>query len=196
MTNADRSGTNLNRVSGVASALHDHWRLFLVEGFVLIVLGSAAIVVPPIASFAVAIFLGWLFLVGGIVGLVVSITGRQAPGFWWALVSAVVTIVAGGVLVAWPIGGVISLTFVLTVYLIADGMLTILFAFDHRRQLSQRWYWLLVNGILDLLLAGIIVWALPGSAIWALGLIVGIDLVFGGYSLVTMALAARAPKSA
>ncbi|MGB8362923.1 MAG: HdeD family acid-resistance protein [Rhizomicrobium sp.] len=196
MMNADRSGTGLNRVAGVASALRDHWRLFLVEGIVLIVLGSAAIVVPPIASFAVAIFLGWLFLVGGIVGLVVTIAGRKAPGFWWALISAVVTTVAGGVLVWWPIGGVISLTFVLTVYLIADGMLTILFAFDHRRQLSQRWYWLLVNGILDLLLAGIIVWALPGSAIWALGLIVGVDLVFGGYSLVTMALAARAPKSA
>ncbi len=190
MANAEQSET-----SGVGQALRAHWRLFLIEGIVLIVLGSAAIIVPPLASLAVAIFLGWVFLVGGGVGLAMTIAGRKAPGFWWGLISAIVTIIAGGVLVGWPVRGAISLTFVLTAFLVADGVLTILFAVEHRRQLSQRWGFLLVNGIIDLLLAGIIVWALPASALWALGLIVGIDLVFGGYSLVAMALAARTPQS-
>ncbi|MDE2185003.1 MAG: DUF308 domain-containing protein, partial [Alphaproteobacteria bacterium] len=112
-------------------------------------------------------------------------------GFWWSLFSALVAIAAGAALVGWPGGGVISLTFVLTAFLIADGILTMLFAVEHRRGLSQRWGFLFLNGVLDLVLAGLIIWALPGSAIWALGLIVGIDLIFGGWSLVAMAMAVR-----
>jgi uncharacterized membrane protein HdeD (DUF308 family) len=183
-------------MAAMKSALHDHWKLFLIEGIILIVLGSAAIVVPGLASIAVAIFLGWLFLIGGIVGLVATLAGRGAPGFWWSLISALVSIAAGVALIGWPIGGTISLTLVLTAFLTIDGVVTILFAVEHRRQLSQRWIWLLVNGILDLVLAAIIFIALPVSAVWALGLIVGIDLVFGGWSLVAMALAARSSATA
>lgn len=175
--------------------LHEHWRLFLIEGIILVVLGTAAILVPALASLVVAIFLGWVFLVGGFVGLVATLAGRRAPGFWWALVSAVLTIIAGGFLAFWPVGGTISLTLVLTAFLIADGILMILFGLDHRRALSQQWGYFLANGILDLVLAGIIVWALPESAFWALGLIVGIDLIFGGYSLVAMAITARRYKA-
>ncbi len=175
------------------SALHDHWMLFLGEGIVLLILGSAAIIVPAAASLAMAIVLGWIFLAGGIVGLVTTLVGHRAPGFWWSLLSALVAIAAGAALVGWPVGGVISLTFVLTAFLIADGILTMLFAIEHRRGLSQHWGFLFLNGILDLVLAGLIIWALPGSAIWALGLIVGIDLIFGGWSLVAMAMAARKP---
>ena len=178
----------------VQSALHEHWRLFLIEGIVLLVLGSAAILVPEVATIAVAICLGWLFLLGGTVALALTFVGRHAPGFPWALISAVITIVTGAAFFGWPIGGAISLTFILTAYLIADGIVTMLFAFEHRRQLSQRWHWLLLNGATDLLLAAIIVWALPSSAVWAVGLIVGIDLVFGGWSLIAMAMAARAPR--
>jgi uncharacterized membrane protein HdeD (DUF308 family) len=187
MTNAaDGMGRSIGGMT-----LHDHWRLFLIEGIVLIVLGSAAILVPPLASLVVSIFLGWVFLVGGIVGLIATFAGRSAPGFWWSLISALVTIAAGSFLVFWPLSGAVSLTFVLTAFLVADGVLTILFGIDHRRALSQRWIYLVANGVIDLVLAAIIVLALPGSAIWALGLIVGIDLIFGGYSLVAMALTAR-----
>ncbi|HEY0106429.1 MAG TPA: DUF308 domain-containing protein [Rhizomicrobium sp.] len=176
---------------GIGKALHGLWNVFLIEGIILIVLGSAAILVPAVASLTVAIVLGWIFLLGGIVGLVAALVGRSGPGFRWAVISALVSIAAGFLLVGWPVGGAISLTFVLAAYLVADGVVTILFALEHRRQLSQRWGWLVVNGVLDLLLAAIIVLALPGSAVWALGLLIGIDLVFAGWSLVAMALAAR-----
>ncbi len=175
----------------VRTALHAHWKLFLIEGIVLLVLGTAAILVPPIASIAVAILLGWLFLVGGIVGLLSAVFGRHAPGFVWSLISAVLAIVAGAALIFWPAGGAQALTLVLTAFLIADGILTIFFALEHRRQLSQRWGWLMVNGVVDLVLAGLIIWMFPGSALWILGLIVGIDFIFGGWSLIAMALAAR-----
>jgi uncharacterized membrane protein HdeD (DUF308 family) len=105
-------------------------------------------------------------------------------------------IVVGIVLIGWPVSGVISLTLVLIAFFIIEGILSILFALEHKRALSGRWGWLVVNGVIDLFLAGVIVAGLPGTAAWALGLIVGIDLVFGGMALITMALHARGSAAA
>jgi uncharacterized membrane protein HdeD (DUF308 family) len=80
---------------------------------------------------------------------------------------------------------------VLIAYFIVDGVLSIILAITHRRALSGRWEWMLINGIIDLVLAAVIISGLPGSVVWALGLLVGIDLVFGGASLIAMAMAAR-----
>jgi uncharacterized membrane protein HdeD (DUF308 family) len=66
-----------------------------------------------------------------------------------------------------------------------------MYALEHRRELSQRWSWLLVAGLMDILIAGLIITDLPGSALWAVGLLVGINLLFGGATLIGMALAAR-----
>jgi uncharacterized membrane protein HdeD (DUF308 family) len=66
-----------------------------------------------------------------------------------------------------------------------------MYALEHRRELSERWSWLLIAGIMDLLIAAVIITGLPGSALWAVGLLVGINLLFGGASLIGMALAAR-----
>ena len=73
----------------MTQALHDHWVLFLVEGIVLVILGALALLVPPLATLAFTVFLGWLFVVGGIFGLIRTFGARNAPGFWWALFSAV-----------------------------------------------------------------------------------------------------------
>lgn len=165
--------------------------VILIEGIILLVLGLAAILLPQIASFTIAIVLGWLFLVGGGISFVTTIMTRNAPGFWWSFISAIVTIAAGLLLIGWPVSGVLSLTFILTAFLIADGLLMILFGIEHRRLMSQRWTWFVVNGVIDLVLAAIIIAGLPGTALWVLGLIVGIDFVFGGASLVAVAMAAR-----
>jgi Short repeat of unknown function (DUF308) len=91
----------------VATSLHEHWVLFLVEGIILIILGLAAVVIPPIATLAVEILYGWLFLISGIVGLITTFRMRQAPGFWWSLVSAILGIGVGIVLLLWPLSGVL-----------------------------------------------------------------------------------------
>jgi uncharacterized membrane protein HdeD (DUF308 family) len=89
------------RVPGtVEGSVHDHWILFLVEGAALIFLGLLAIVVPSIASLNVTVVLGWLFLVSGTLGLATTYWARQAPGFWWSLVSALLAISVGVVLIA------------------------------------------------------------------------------------------------
>jgi uncharacterized membrane protein HdeD (DUF308 family) len=176
------------------STVHDHWLLFLIEGIALIALGFLAVAVLPLASLTVAIFIGWLFLTGGVVGFVVTVLGRRMPGFWWSLLSAVIAIIAGGVLIWWPMRGVLSLTLVLSAFFIVDGIMSIMCAIEHRRHYSSTWGWILASGIVDLMLAGLIISGFPGTAAWAIGLIVGIDLMFGGSSLVVVALRARMSK--
>ena len=175
----------------VATALHEHWVLFLVEGVVLVVLGATAIVIPPLATLAVTIILGWLFLVSGVMGLVTTFGMRQAPGFWWSLLSAALGVVVGMLLLAQPISGAFSLTIVLVAFFIIEGAASIMFALDHRRELSGNWGWMLVSGIVDLVLATLVFAGLPSTAAWAIGLLVGINMVFGGSALIAMALHAR-----
>src|SRR6202790_3688 len=112
----------------VATSLHEHWVLFLVEGVVLVVLGLVAIVLPPIATLAVEILFGWLFLISGIMGLITTFWMRQAPGFWWALLSAVLGIAAGIVLLARPASGVLTLTLILIVFFTIEGVASIMYA--------------------------------------------------------------------
>ncbi len=180
----------------VASAIHEHWVMFLIEGIILVLLGIAAIVLPPIATIAFTIIIGWIFLVSGILGLITTFWARQAPGFWWALISAIIAIAAGIVLLLWPISGAVSLTLVLIAFFVVEGIASILYAIEHRNQLTGRWGWMLFSGIIDLILAAIIFSGLPGTAAWALGLLVGINMVFGGVALIGMALAARHPAAA
>jgi uncharacterized membrane protein HdeD (DUF308 family) len=177
----------------VAGVLHEHWILFLIEGVVLIVLGATAIALPPLATIAATIIIGWLFLVSGVMGLLTTFWMRRAPGFWWSLLSAVLGIAVGLLLLASPLRGAVSLTIVLVAFFIIEGVASIMFALDHRRELSGRWGWMLASGVVDLILSALIFAGLPSTAAWAIGLLVGINLVFGGVALVGMALHARNP---
>jgi len=185
---------DLQRVA--AATLHEHWVLFLVEGVVLLVLGATAVVLPAIATLAVTILIGWLFLVSGIIGLVTTFWMRNAPGFWWALLSAVLGIVVGIMLLASPLTGAFSLTLVLVAFFVIEGVASIMFALDHRKEMSGQWGWMLASGIIDLALAIMIFAGLPSTAAWAVGLLVGINMIFGGSALIAMALHARTATSA
>ena len=177
--------------SAVVQSIRAHWVLFLVEGVVLVVLGLLAIAIPPIASLAVAILVGWLILISGIIGLVTTFMMRHAPGFWWSLASAVLAILVGVILLGWPLTSVFSLTLVLIVFFLLEGIASIMFALEHRNQLSGRWGWMLASGIVDLILAALILIGLPGTAAWAIGLLVGINMLFGGSAMIAMALHAH-----
>jgi uncharacterized membrane protein HdeD (DUF308 family) len=178
-------------VTALNKSLHQHWRTYLIEGIILLLLGVAAIVVPLFAGLGITIILGWLFLTGGVVGLIATFGARQAPGFWWSLLSALVALLAGLSLLWNPLMGLVTLTYILIAYFVVDGVLSIVHAIEHRREASSRWQWMVFSGVIDLLLAALIISGLPGAFTWALGLMVGIDLIFAGWSLVTMALAAR-----
>jgi len=173
------------------AAVKAHWKAFLFEGIVLALLGLAAMIVPPLASLAVTIFLGWMFLISGIGGLIVTYWARNMPGFWWSLISAALAVLAGMLLLARPMQAVLTLTIVVGAYFLAEGVASIMYALEHRRELSSRWSWLLIGGLMDIVIAFFIIAGLPGSAEWAIGVLVGVNLMFGGATLIGVALAAR-----
>jgi uncharacterized membrane protein HdeD (DUF308 family) len=177
--------------SRLAGALRAHWALFLTEGILLVILGILAVLAPVIASLAATVFFGWILLLSGIMGLVTTFRARHAPGFWWSLLSALVGIVAGGLLLVWPMQGTFSLTVVLIAFLLVEGVVSIMYALEHRTGLSGRWGWMLASGIVDVVLGALLLLGLPSTALWALGLILGLNLLFGGWALILMALHAR-----
>jgi uncharacterized membrane protein HdeD (DUF308 family) len=175
----------------MSQTLQRHWVLYLIEGIVLVVLGAIAIILPPLGTLAATILFGWLFLVSGVVGLITSFWMRRAPGFWWSLISAVLGIVVGFWLLAMPVSGAISLTLLLIAFFFVEGVTSIMFALDHKRELSGQWGWMLTSGVVDLVLGVLILAGLPSTAAWAIGVLVGINMVFGGVALTMMALHAR-----
>lgn len=179
----------------LGEAMRAHWGLFLAEGIILVILGILAFLIPPLATLGFTIFVGWAFLISGVAGLVTTFMARQAPGFWWSLLSAAIAIGAGLVLLLRPVSGAVSLTLVLIAFFIVEGIASILYAMEHRQQLSGRWGWMLVSGIIDLILAGMVFAGLPGTAAWALGLLLGINMIFGGAALIGMALYAHSGKA-
>lgn len=181
--------------SAMSQTVKAHWKAFLFEGILLAVLGVAALILPPLASLAIAIFLGWMFLVSGIGGLIVTYWARSTPGFWWSLVSAALAVLAGMLLLARPMQAVLTLTIVLGAYFLAEGVTTIMYALEHRREPSSRWTWLLISGLVDIAISFLVITGLPSSAEWAIGILVGINLLFGGATLIGMALAARNSNS-
>jgi uncharacterized membrane protein HdeD (DUF308 family) len=192
----------------VTRSVHDYWMLFLFEGVALVALGLLAIVIPSIASSAETLFLGWLFLVSGVIGLVTTFWARHIPGFWWSLVSALLGILVGAVIIAhrskdlygglmgWPLETVGPLRMVLVLFFLIEGGASIMFAFEHRRQFSGRWAWMLASGVLDIGLASIIIFDLPGTSAWTMGLLIGINMIVGGASLIAMGLHARSGSPA
>lgn len=182
---------NVNPLEAFTSSLREHWKLFLVEGIVLLLLGLLAVALPMLATIGFTIVLGWLFLFSGLIGLATTFMMRGAPGFWWALISALIGIGAGAILLISPVSGAVSLTLVLIAFFIVEGVATIMYAVAHRGQLSDRWGWMMFSGVIDLVLAVMILMGLPSSATWAIGLLVGINMIFGGGAMIAMALAAK-----
>jgi uncharacterized membrane protein HdeD (DUF308 family) len=175
---------------------------------VLVALGLLAIIIPSIASSAAILFIGWLFIASGVIGIVTTFWARHIPGFWWSLVSALLGILVGAVLIAhrsndlygglmgWPLETIGPLRMVLVLFFLIEGGASIMFAFEHRRQFSGRWAWMLASGVLDIGLASIIIFDLPGTSAWTMGLLIGINLIVGGASLIAMGLHARSESPA
>jgi uncharacterized membrane protein HdeD (DUF308 family) len=174
----------------VAAAVRAHWRLFVAQGVLMIVLGALAIALPNLSTLAIELLIGWLFVVGGALRAAAAWRARRFPGFGWSLATAVLALLLGIVLLAGPAQGVLTLTIVLVAFFVLEGIVAILLALEFRRHL-RHWAWTLLSGLVDLVLAYLIWQGWPATATWAIGLLVGINMLFMGWSLVMTAIAAR-----
>jgi len=175
----------------IGDTLRAHWRLYVFQGVLMIVLGVLAVAAPAFATLTVDIYVGWLFLISGVFGLIAMFSARNVPGFLWTLITALLSIVVGGVLLWKPIEGALSLTIVLTAFFIVEGVFQAAAALIYRDAIPSTWGWLLASGLADLALAAIIVAGWPGTAAWVLGLLVGVNLLTTGWAVVMVALGAR-----
>jgi uncharacterized membrane protein HdeD (DUF308 family) len=180
--------------AGVAQAIHAHWKLFLAQGIIMIVFGFIAISVPLVSTLAAEILVGWLLIAGGLVRIVSLPRSKATPGFWWSLLAGVAVSVLGVLLIAQPLQGVLTLTMMLIALFILEGVVALFMAFELRKHM-QNWGWTLFKGVIDLWLAFLIWSGWPGSATWAIGLLVGVNMLFFGISLAMTAFAARSLKS-
>jgi uncharacterized membrane protein HdeD (DUF308 family) len=171
-------------------AIHDHWVLFLIQGIILAALGLLAIGAPFLATVVVVKLAGWLFLIGGVVGLASLFTGRRVPGSFWSFLSAIVSILVGIYILYQPLAGMLSLTLVLAAFFFAQGITQIFASLSHRRVLKS-WGWVLLSGIVDLILGGMIISGWPETSTWVLGILVGINLFMFGIALIMTAFASR-----
>lgn len=170
----------------------EKWGWFLALGIVLILVGIAAICFPFVSTVAAKIFLGWLFLIGGVMMIIHAFSAQGWGGFLWSLLIGVLYVVAGGYLAFFPLTGLLTLAIFLAILFVAEGIMEMIMGFRVRP--SEGWGWLLLSGIAALAVGVLIALGLPSSATWALGLLVGINLLFSGWSYVFLALSGRKSK--
>ncbi|MBD3296540.1 MAG: HdeD family acid-resistance protein [Candidatus Omnitrophica bacterium] len=168
----------------IMDTLHKAKSWFIGGGILLLILGVAAIVLPVVAAVAVEVLFGWILILSGIVTIVHSFralsTGRCILRFLIGLIYLAI----GTTFLVYPLTGVLTLSLFLAILFIVDGVFKTAVALQ-LRPLSG-WGWMLASGIVALMLAGIIFSGFPGEVAWMLGLIVGINLIFSGWSMIML----------
>ena len=171
--------------SPVARAIQ-HWRRWLsVTGIVMIVLGILAIIMPVVSSYAVGFLIGSVLTLGGILAVMLAVSFQGTRVFVWMLVAGIFPFCAGLYLLFFPASGLVTLTFLIAAILLLRGLAQS--AFD------MGWIkgsgWVLVSGLVSVGLAAFIFAALPESSTVLLGILLGLDLIVSGVSLVVLAAA-------
>ena len=178
-------------VEGAEHAARSHWPLLLIEGIALIAFGVLALFISPLMSLGIVAGLGWMFFFGGIAAMIAYSRLYPAAGFKYLLFLAVLAVIAGLALLARPWSGVISLTVILIVCFALIGAAKLTYPLERSRYLSSYRAWIRANGVVDLVLAGLMFLDLPETALWAPGLLLGANMILGGIALVVTALLER-----
>lgn len=157
---------------------------FLGAGIILILLGAAAISVPLAASIAIEVLFGWIFVISGVVTIAHSFRALSSGKCILRLLGGVFYLAVGIMFLGYPMQGVLTLTLLLAILFMFEGVMKIAVAVQLRP--SPNWGWMLASGIAALILAALIISGYPSSATWILGLLVGINLIFSGWTMVML----------
>jgi uncharacterized membrane protein HdeD (DUF308 family) len=173
----------------VRAGLRRGWKALMVVGVLAILVGCVAIVVPALAAVATAIFIGWILLIAGCFMVAGAFTAHSVGSVLLRLAWALLTAIVGLWLIVEPDNGTLTLTLVLGLYFLFMGATRIAVAFAGRGQPNAGLIGL--SGVAGLLIGVLVLAEFPSSADWAIGLLVGIDLIFAGWTLTSVALVGR-----
>jgi uncharacterized membrane protein HdeD (DUF308 family) len=166
--------------------LQAHWRLFLFEGIIFILLGVSAVVIPQFFSVVVVIFVGWIIVLAGAIQVSRAIFLRDMPGFGLWLSLGILQVVVGYLLIADPIAGVFTLTMMMALFFAFEGIAKMYWAYKLRP--LPHWDYVFFSGVTALAFAAIILMFWSETAHWLLGLLVGINMIIMGWTMVKMSL--------
>lgn len=167
----------------------DRWGWFLALGILYVLLGTFGLIAVGPLSLASALVIAALFLIGGVVQLVQAFRCSGWRSTAVHVLGAVLYIVAGALLLAQPLIGLVTITLAIGAIIFAAGVTRLVIAFQHRP--DEGWTWLAVSGVVGILLGLVILAGLPGNALWVLGLLVAVELLMEGWSMIMMSLALR-----
>jgi uncharacterized membrane protein HdeD (DUF308 family) len=173
----------------VRAGLARSWKPLMAVGVLAIVVGCIAILVPAVASVGTAIFIGWVLLVAGAFLVAAAFSAHSVGTVVVRLIWAVLTVIVGVWLIVEPHNGTLTLTLVLGIYFLFMGLTRVAVAFMARGQRNAGLVGL--SGVAGLLVGILVLAKFPSSADWAIGLLVGIDLIFAGWTLTSVALVGR-----
>jgi uncharacterized membrane protein HdeD (DUF308 family) len=179
-----RMRANLARAQ---AEIAEHWVGYLVLGCALLLVGMAAIIFPLFSTIAAKIALGWIFVVSGAAIILHAFSAGNWRGFFWNLLIGLLHLIVGGYLALLPLTGILTLTVLLAALLIADGLLEVGMALQLRPH--DGWGWVLTSGAVAIAAGLLIVLQLPSSATWTIGVLVGIKMIFAGWSFISLAIA-------
>jgi uncharacterized membrane protein HdeD (DUF308 family) len=180
--------TSLPELLGPEAKKATGWLIAL--SIVMILTGIVAIAMPGISSVTFTLILGWLLLFNGIVRIVNSFRSKPIRGFWLSLIVGILYTISGVIVIANPIGAVLTLTWLFGFLLIFEGIVTIISAFVNKTGRSLAWL-LGLDGVITLILGILVLSQWPQSAIWLIGLYIGISILMSGLSLLVVALSTR-----
>ena len=174
----------------VKTALGKSWKLLLTAGIISVVLGAIAIIVPPLASVTITYLVGILLLIGAVAFVAEAISRGSTGHRIWSALLAVLYVFAGVWLIINPVSGTITLTWILAIFFLLIGVLRLIAGIASRGKVPNAG-WTIVNGVLSIVIAVLVIGDLPSSAAWAIGLLVGIQLLFDGIALIATAMAGK-----
>lgn len=178
---------NVNNTRSLSN-VHDAWGWLAALGLVSVILGVMAIIYAFVASLVSVVLLGALLLAAGLIKTINAFRVRRWGGFFLNLTIGVLMLLAGLLIVLTPGLSLTTVTLVLAIYFVITGLMRIILASSNR---FENWGWFLANGIVTLLLGGIIWLSWPLSSLYILGLLIGIDLIFLGALWLSLGMAAR-----
>lgn len=181
--------SEMMRRDPIAALFRRRWGWLLAFGIVQVIAGAFAIAIPTLASVvAVAVF-GWVMIVSAVFQIAHAIRVRKWPGFVLHLLGGLLYGAAGILTLLYPFSGALALTLLVAGLFLADGILQIVMAYRVRPR--EGWGWFLASGIASIVLGALLAFGWPGTAMWALGVLLGVNLIFAGAMHSALALECR-----
>ncbi len=146
----------------------------------IILVGILAISLPLASGIGITIVVGWLLFFSGIFHVADAFHAHSAGSVAWRLLVGIIYVLVGLDLAFFPVRGLVTLTFVLAIMLLIQGVIGVVSFFRHRKLPGVGW--ILFNGVITIILGLIIWWDGPRAAVWVIGTLVGINLIFSGVS--------------